>query len=212
MSSSSTPADTPASTAPPSKQAGVAEFEMPPPATNSTPRSASISKISRTAPARLRPKIWTIVQKNCPTSLGAAWREFKLPLHRWTRRATRVGTGEKAPGKSQRSPHRSHAIKSTTSENLMCKETWRDDLCVVRTSRKPREHGRLGRAGTGVEKWWRVMRGEFSKNGTPPRRVPNFQPNSGVSSGLGVHWHLPSRVPDIRDSNIRSSLRNARFY
>ena len=185
---------------------------MPPPATNSTPRSASISKISRTAPARLRPKIWTIVQKNCPTSLGAAWREFKLPLHRWTHRTTLLGANQKAPRKSQRSPHRSHAIKSTTSENLMCKETWRDDLCVVRTSRKPREHGRLGRAGTGVEKWWRVMRGEFSKNGTPPRRVPNFQPNSGVSSGLGVHWHLPSRVPDIRDSNIRSSLRNARFY
>lgn len=56
----------------------------------------------------------------------------------------------------------------------MCKESWMDDLRVVRTSREPREHGRLGRAGTGVEKRWRVMRGEFSKNGTPPRRVPNF--------------------------------------
>ena len=58
----------------------------------------------------------------------------------------------------------------------MCKESWSDDLRVVRTSREPREHGRLGRAGTGVEKRWRVMRGEFSKNGTPPRRVPGFQP------------------------------------
>jgi hypothetical protein len=76
----------------------------------------------------------------------------------------------------------------------MCKESWRDDLRVVRTSREPREHGRLGRAGTGVEKMWRVMRGEFSKNGTPPRRVPNFQLNSGVSAGLGVHWQVPSRA------------------
>ena len=185
---------------------------MPPPAINSTPPCASIFKISRTTPAHLRPKIWTIVQKNCPTSLGAAWREFKLPLHRWTRRATLVGTVEKAPGKSQRSPHRSHAIKSTTSEILMCKESWRDDLRVVRTSREPREHGRLGRAGTGVEKRWRVMRGEFSKNGTALHRVPNFQPNSGVSAGLGVHWHLPSRASDFCDSNIRSSPTNARFY
>jgi hypothetical protein len=70
-------------------------------ATNSTPPSASIFKISRTTPACHRPKIWTIVQKNCPTSLGEAWREFKLPLRRWTRRATLVGTVEKAPGKSK---------------------------------------------------------------------------------------------------------------
>ena len=56
------------------------------------------------------------------------------------------------------------------------------------------------------------MRGEFSKNGTPPHRVPNFQLNSGVSAGLGVHWQVPSRAPDFCDSNIRSSLRNARFY
>lgn len=56
------------------------------------------------------------------------------------------------------------------------------------------------------------MRGEFSKNGTPSCRVPNFQPNSGFSLGLGVRWHMPSRAPDFCDSNIRSSPRNAHFY
>ncbi len=71
MSSSSAPADTPASTAPPSKQAGVAEFEMPPPVTNSTPHCASIFKISRTTPAHLRPKNWTIVQKKLPNESGS---------------------------------------------------------------------------------------------------------------------------------------------
>jgi hypothetical protein len=48
-----------------------------PPATNSPAPCASIFKISRTTPARLRPKIWTIVQKNCPTSLGAVCRGAK---------------------------------------------------------------------------------------------------------------------------------------
>jgi hypothetical protein len=71
-----------------------------PPATNSTPPCASIFKISRTTPARLRPKIWTIVQKNCPTSLGAAWRVQKKcgagfsprPRINWLRAVARLKT------------------------------------------------------------------------------------------------------------------------
>ena len=52
----------------------------------------------------------------------------------------------------------------------------------------------------------------FQKMGRRPAGFRIFQLNSGVSAGLGVHWQVPSRAPDFCDSNIRSSLRNARFY